>query len=294
MARIIILAVILLLPVTSPAQVWVERYNGPANDSDEPEAIAVDNLGNVYVTGASWGSGTGYDYATVKYDSAGVEQWAARYDGPAHGTDEAKAIALAGTRVCVTGGSATPDFFTDMATVMYGPSGDTLWTARYDGPAGRNDHAFAVATTPDHGVCVTGYRTGSGTGWGSATYTGSNYIGCSSNTNTEIQLKFSEIGNPTGTVRILVFAQNENDQGVWASFPTDNPASGSGSQTFTHYYECDVHMDDASLDSSIIVKGAKGSAMFVRSPEFSTVLLVFLALAGGAMSLRWAVLRRRC
>jgi len=50
--------------------VWTNRYNGPANASDNPRDIATDLNGAVYVTGASSGSGSGFgalDFATVKY-----------------------------------------------------------------------------------------------------------------------------------------------------------------------------------------------------------------------------------
>ena len=48
-------------------EVWVARYNGPANSYDSANALVVDGFGNVYVTGKSRGNGTGFDFATVKY-----------------------------------------------------------------------------------------------------------------------------------------------------------------------------------------------------------------------------------
>ncbi|MDH5187308.1 MAG: SBBP repeat-containing protein, partial [candidate division WOR-3 bacterium] len=73
---------------------WVRRYNGAGNSFDEAYAIAVDNQGNVYVTGASYGSGTQYDYATIKYNSTGETLWVRRYNIPGIGWDIAQDIAV--------------------------------------------------------------------------------------------------------------------------------------------------------------------------------------------------------
>lgn len=45
---------------------WIACYNGQGNSRDEAYALAIDGLGNVYVTGES--SGTGWSiYTTIKY-----------------------------------------------------------------------------------------------------------------------------------------------------------------------------------------------------------------------------------
>lgn len=46
---------------------WLVKYNGPANNVDQAYAMAVDTIGNVYVTGLSKGLGTNDDYNTIKY-----------------------------------------------------------------------------------------------------------------------------------------------------------------------------------------------------------------------------------
>jgi hypothetical protein len=142
-------------------ELWVARYDGPVNDYDLAQAIALDSVtGNVYVTGYSVGStSTSYDYATVAYDSSGTELWVRRYNGPANGYDSARAIAADSVtgNVYVTGRSYGVATNSDYATVAYDSSGTELWVRRYDGPVNGDDVAFAIAADPATGnVYVTG------------------------------------------------------------------------------------------------------------------------------------------
>ena len=59
---------------------WTNRYNGPGNDHDCANALAVDASNNVIVTGYSMSNTGGYGYATIKYSSAGVPLWTNRYE----------------------------------------------------------------------------------------------------------------------------------------------------------------------------------------------------------------------
>jgi beta-propeller repeat-containing protein len=154
-------------PVT---QAWVARYNGPANLDDGGHAIAGDSSGNVYVTGGSHGLGTDLDYATIKYDSAGQQQWVARYNGPGNGWDRAAAIARdSSANVYVTGQSLGLGTNFDYATVKYDSAGQEQWAARYNGPGNGEDDAVAIATDGSGNVYVTGQSLDSGTGFDYAT-----------------------------------------------------------------------------------------------------------------------------
>ncbi|MEO0100465.1 MAG: SBBP repeat-containing protein [candidate division WOR-3 bacterium] len=135
---------------------WERRYNGPGNGHDRASALAVDDLGNVYVTGASVGLGTSYDYATIKYNSDGNELWVAREDGPGNGPDFAYALAVDDFgNLYVTGTSfdSTTDF--DYTTIKYDAGGNPLWFARYNGP-GMIDEAYVLTIDNLGNVYVTG------------------------------------------------------------------------------------------------------------------------------------------
>jgi uncharacterized delta-60 repeat protein len=151
-------------------QQWVARYNGPGNSTDGASSLAVDGSGNVYITGTSTGSGTGRDYTTIKYNSVGVEQWVASYNGPGNDYDGASSIAVDGSgNVYITGSSKGSGTYYDYATIKYNIAGVQQWVARYNGPENSEDGASSLAVDGSGNVYVTGYSTGSGTNYDYAT-----------------------------------------------------------------------------------------------------------------------------
>jgi len=143
---------------------WIRKYNGPGNYSDAAYAIAVDNSGNVYVTGLSYGTGTSSDYTTIKYNSNGDTVWVRRYNGPGNLEDCARALTVDDSgNVYVTGVSYDSLTYFDYTTIKYNSNGDTVWVRTYNGPGNSSDDAFAIALDGSGNVYVTGYSYGSGT-----------------------------------------------------------------------------------------------------------------------------------
>lgn len=146
---------------------WTKTYNGPGNSFDRSVAIAVDSLCNSYVTGQSAGIGFNIDYATIKYDSMGNEQWVRRFDGPVNGSDQPTDLVIDNNGNVFVTGSSDGGFPTalDFATIKYDNNGNQLWVQRFSGNA-TNSFDFSNAITTDGGgnVYVTGSAQMSGTG----------------------------------------------------------------------------------------------------------------------------------
>jgi len=141
---------------------WIRAYNGPENGSDLAYAMAVDDYGNIYVTGASYGGETGLDYATVKYSSDGEEMWVQRYHNYGVGEDVAVGLTLDDSRfVHITGRSIGSGTNLDYATIKYDSSGNRFWVRRYLGTGySGNDEAQAIAVDDSGHVYVTGASDG--------------------------------------------------------------------------------------------------------------------------------------
>jgi len=101
---------------------WATRYNGGANGLDVATALGVATDGaTVFVTGASDGSSTAEDYATLAYNaSTGATLWTRRYNDPiGNSSDFAGALGVSKTTVFVTGESFRAASQFDYATIAY-------------------------------------------------------------------------------------------------------------------------------------------------------------------------------
>ncbi|MEO8664660.1 MAG: SBBP repeat-containing protein [Ignavibacteria bacterium] len=161
------LAVLIILIFASRSysqvtQQWAARYNGPANSTEEVFDMEADSSGNVYITGRSYA--TGWDWATVKYNSSGAQQWAKRYNGPTSDNDEARSLALDGAgNVYVTGyrtGVWGPDTNQDVMTIKYNSAGVEVWSSVYNGAGNSYEVGNSIALDKSGNVYVAGYGSG--------------------------------------------------------------------------------------------------------------------------------------
>lgn len=140
---------------------WNERFNGSANYYDEGRSIVTDNSGNIYVTGFSYNLGSFEDFTTIKYNSAGVSQWTALFNGSGNSTDKALFIQTDNSgNVYVSGYSTGAGSSYDYATVKYNSAGIQEWSSVYNGQGNAIDYITSLTTDDSGNVYVTGQSYG--------------------------------------------------------------------------------------------------------------------------------------
>lgn len=141
-------------------QDWSAVYNGPNNFNDVSNSLVIDNLGNVYVTGYSNVNfiPPNSDYCTVKYNSLGVQEWIAMYNGNANGQDYSNNITIdvLGS-VYVTGQSESIAGGLDIVTIKYNPAGIQQWVAVFDGSLAVGEKGVKVIVDNSGNIFVGGY-----------------------------------------------------------------------------------------------------------------------------------------
>jgi len=151
-------------------ELWVSRYDGPIGGHDWGRALAVDEWGNIYVTGESEDENTDRDVVTIKYNQEGDSIWVRRFNGPTNGYDWAAFLALDESgNVYVAGGSEGKETDFDYLILKYNPSGELLWKNRYDGSGSSTDRVSALALDGWGNAYLTGESQGENSGLDYAT-----------------------------------------------------------------------------------------------------------------------------
>lgn len=138
---------------------WSATYNNsPANQDDQPNGIAVDNSGNVFVSGETDRDSTATindDILTIKYNTSGVQQWAVKVNGTGNGTDRSNGIVADNAGGCIITGRTATLVNDDVITIKYSSTGTETWRTVYDRGFG-NDRGEEVTNDASGNLYVTG------------------------------------------------------------------------------------------------------------------------------------------
>ena len=151
---------------------WATRFDGTAHNTERQPVMTLDDHSNVYVAAdtrsltdnPSFVSTPDMDIVTIKYDSAGHQQWADTFDGEGNFLDHPNAIRVdSAGNVFVTGyswrgrndeGGSGYDF----VTIKYDAAGNRQWVRYYTGPQqpSQTDQAYFIELDGAGNAYVTG------------------------------------------------------------------------------------------------------------------------------------------
>lgn len=133
-------------------QQWAQVVNG--GDNDRLTTLKIDATANVYVTGQTdidLGGNTDYNFRTIKYNTAGVQQWSVITGNPVNQEDIPSDIYIDATgNVYVTGksdaaGGGTVNY--EFMTAKYNATGVVQWLKYYDGTVANSEDIPATILT---------------------------------------------------------------------------------------------------------------------------------------------------
>lgn len=154
------------LSLAQVAEVWEHRYTGPLASADEPSDLVTDNSGNIYLTGRSLVGGDFYKFITVKFNSAGIRQWAVKFNGPPFSNSVGNSVQVDYSgNVYVTGYTRIGSGQIDLLLIKYNSSGIQQWVQQYNGPGNFDDFGISVDVDSAGNVYAGGYSFGSGTSY---------------------------------------------------------------------------------------------------------------------------------
>ena len=119
-----------------------------------------------------------------------------------------------------------------------------------------------------------------GTAWEDGEQTGlASFIGHSENKNTEIAMPWQDL-DAGENLTFLVWAQWQDGNKVWASFPTENPSSAHDTEIFTHVYHITNRSTPSNpantsvLPEAPVVDSGNGTTPY-KDPKALNVAIVF-------------------
>ena len=145
---------------TQPSIGWIQRYNGPLDSIDVAKSIAIDNSGNVYVTGYSYTLlGLLTDIVTIKYRGTdGTQLWRRVYGGLLSDQGNKIIVDKNNRYVYVTGYTTKLPTLADYVTIKYDTSGNLQWDTTFDRSL-LFDEAKSIGQDVNGNIYVTGYTT---------------------------------------------------------------------------------------------------------------------------------------
>jgi uncharacterized delta-60 repeat protein len=198
---------------SSGAEQWVSVYNGPGNNEDIVNSLAVDASGSVFLAGSSIGAGTGSDFAIVKFNSDGSNGWVKRHNGPANGGDAAVSVKIDGLGNIIGGGYTDKGVSStryDFIVVKYSTDGTEQWSKFYNGTGSViNDFLTAMTLDANNNIYVTGASGGFPSG-----FADSNYATIKYNSSGELQWVATYSG-PNNSIDVSRAIFVDNSQNVY-------------------------------------------------------------------------------